>query len=243
MRVGVIQSSFIPWRGYFDFIASVDRFVFHDDIQYTKGDWRNRNKIKTAKGTEWLTVPVSYKSVSQLICETPIDNSTSWANKHLRIWQAHYQAAPYFDATKEILCLLDGNGDATISQLNIKLIRKICDYLNISTPTMLSSELALEGSKTDRLIDLLKKLNATTYLSGPSADAYLDKEAFRRAGIELEYKSYDYEPYPQLWGNFVGEVTVLDLIANCGPASSNHIYSRSPDRIVMSPMESEANGR
>lgn len=233
MKVGVIQSSFIPWRGYFDFIASVDAFVFHDDIQYTKGDWRNRNKIKTAKGSEWLTVPVSYKYVSQLICETPIDNSTPWAKKHLRIWQAHYQAAQYFDATTEILSLLDDNEGATISQLNVKLIRKICDYLNISTPTMLSSELALEGSKTERLIDLLKKLNASAYLSGPSADAYLDKEAFRRNGIQLEYKSYDYAPYPQLWGDFIGEVTVLDLIANCGSEARNHIRSRTPDTVVI----------
>ncbi|NDC49218.1 MAG: hypothetical protein EBZ61_09120 [Micrococcales bacterium] len=233
MRIGVIQSSFIPWRGYFDFIASVDTFVFHDDIQYTKGDWRNRNKIKTAKGSEWLSVPVSYKSVSQLICDTPIDNSTPWAKKHLRIWQAHYQAAPFFSATKEILTLLNDKDDATISQLNIKLIRNICEYLGISTPMMLSSELALVGSKTERLIDLLKKLNATTYLSGPSADAYLDKEAFRRNGIQLEYKSYDYAPYPQLWGDFVGEVTVLDLIANCGPEARNQLRSRTPDTVVI----------
>lgn len=89
------------------------------------------------------------------------------------------------------------------------------------------------GTKTDRLIDLSKKLNATTYLSGPSADAYLDKEAFRRNGIRLEYKSYDYEPYPQLWGPFEGAVTVLDLIANCGPAAKNHIRSRTPDKVVI----------
>nr|WP_295941669.1 WbqC family protein [uncultured Acidovorax sp.] len=233
MRVGVIQSSFIPWRGYFDFIASVDAFVFHDDIQYTKGDWRNRNKIKTAKGSEWLSVPVSYKSVSQLICDTPIDNSTHWAKRHLRIWQAHYQAAPYFGATKEILALMNDNDDATISQLNIKLIRNICEYLGISTPMMLSSELALEGSKTERLIDLLRKLNASTYLSGPSADAYLDKEAFRRNGIQLEYKSYDYAPYSQLWGDFIDEVTVLDLIANCGPEARNYIRSRAPNTVVI----------
>ncbi len=233
MRVGVIQSSFIPWRGYFDFIASVDVFVFHDDIQYTKGDWRNRNKIKTATGLQWLTVPVYYKSVSQLICDTKIDNSAQWARKHLRAWRTHYQAASYLDVAEEILTLLNENNDATISQLNISLIREICGYLGISTPMMLSTELTLEGSKTERLIDLLGKLNASAYLSGPSADAYLDKEAFRRSGIRLEYKSYDYAPYPQLWGDFVGEVTVLDLIANCGPGAKNHIRSRTPDTVVV----------
>jgi len=230
--VGAIQSSFIPWRGYFDFIASVDMFVFHDDIQYTKGDWRNRNKIKTANGTEWLTVPVSYKRVSQLICETNIDYSTLWGQKHFRVWQEHYQAAPHFNAIKEILSIVDSNQSATISELNIKLIRKICEYLNIFTPMLLSSELALEGSKTARLIDLLKKVNANAYLSGPSADKYLDKEVFRSNGIQLEYKSYDYAPYPQLWGTFSGEVTVLDLIANCGEGAKSLIRSRTPDLVV-----------
>lgn len=229
MRVGVIQSSFIPWRGYFDFIASVDAFVFHDDIQYTKGDWRNRNKIKTPKGTEWLTVPVTYKNVAQLICETPIDYSVAWGRKHLGLWRANYQAAPYFNDVMKLLFDLECGKEATISQLNIKLIRRISEYLGISTPMMLSSELALEGTKTERLIDLLKKLNATTYLSGPSADVYLDKDAFSCNGIRLEYKSYDYEPYPQLWGPFEGAVTVLDLIANCGPQARNFIRSKSPD--------------
>lgn len=233
MRVGVIQSSFIPWRGYFDFIASVDVFVFHDDIQYTKGDWRNRNKIKTKKGTEWLTVPVSYKNVAQLICETPIDYSASWGLKHLRLLREHYQTAPYFEDMMELLFDLESSKEATISQLSIKLIRRISEYLDIPTPMILSSNLDLRGSKTERLVDLLKKLNATTYLSGPSADAYLDKEAFRQNGIGLEYKSYDYEPYPQLWGEFNGAVTVLDLIANCGQQSRDLMRSRTPNLVVV----------
>ena len=232
-KVGAIQSSFIPWRGYFDFIASVDRFVFLDDVQYTTRDWRNRNKIKTPKGVEWLSVPVLHKERSQLVVDTLIDYSTPWRKKHMGTWSANYRAAPYFDVLTEILSGLDSKVDSTISQLNIKLIRIICDYLKISTPMLLSSELKLKGSKTDRLIDLLKKLNANAYLSGPNADAYLDKEAFRRNGIQLEYKSYDYAPYPQLWGEFVGEVSVLDLIANCGPEARNLIRSSTPDRIVI----------
>lgn len=233
MRVGVIQSSYIPWRGYFDFIASVDRFVFHDDIQYTKSDWRNRNRIKTPKGTEWLTVPVHYKDVSQLICETTIDDSTVWQQKHLRKVQENYHDAPYAKVALGILASAQVDDSSTISDLNIELTRRICEYLGIGTPLMCSSELALVGTKTDRLIDLLKKLHATTYLSGPSADAYLDKDAFRKNGIRLEYKSYDYAPYPQLWGPFEGAVTVLDLIANCGPEAKNHIRSRVPDRIII----------
>lgn len=233
MKVGVIQSSYIPWRGYFDFIASVDAFVFHEDIQYTKSDWRNRNRIKTKKGTEWLTVPVHYKEVSQLISETSIDHSTAWQQKHLRKMQESYREAPYVKAALDIIASIQVGHSLTISTLNINLTKEVCEYLGIATPLMVSTELSLVGTKTDRLIDLLKKLNATTYLSGPSADAYLDKDAFRRNGIRLEYKSYDYDPYPQLWGGFEGSVTVLDLIANCGPDAKNHIRSRTPDRVII----------
>lgn len=233
MKVGVIQSCYIPWRGYFDFIASVDLFVFHDDIQYTKGDWRNRNQIKTASGRCWLTVPVRYHHVAQLICDTAIDDHTPWALKHLRQWQAHYRGAPYLDDVLQLLHDLPQTQGASISELNIKLIGRICAYLGISTPMRLSSELNLTGSKTDRLIDLLTKVNARTYLSGPSADAYLDKAAFQRHGLTLAYKSYDYPPYPQQWGVFDGAVTVLDLIANCGPQARQFLYSRTPDRVVV----------
>ena len=233
MKIGVIQSSYIPWRGYFDFIASVDTFVFHDDIQYTKSDWRNRNRIKTPKGTEWLTVPVHYKETAQLICETNIDYSTLWQQKHLRKIQESYSETPYVKVAVDILASVKFNQPATISNLNIELTKRICDYLLITTPLIVSSDFSLVGSKTHRLIDLLKKLQATTYLSGPSADAYLDKDAFRRNGIRLEYKSYDYYPYPQLWGAFEGAVTVLDLIANCGSDAKNHIRSRTPDKVII----------
>ncbi len=232
MRVGVIQSSYIPWRGYFDFINSVDIFVFHDDIQYTKGDWRNRNKLKTRNGAEWLTVPVSYNNVSQLICNTEIDFSTNWSKKHIQKWNENYRRAPYIEDVNEILAPLGSSGLMTISQLNIELIKRICAYLDIYTPTVLSNELSLVGSKTPRLIDLLKKLKATSYLSGPSAETYLDKKFFFANEIQLEYKNYDYDPYPQLWGDFIGEVSVLDLIANCGLKSRDLIRSKSRNKII-----------
>lgn len=208
--------------------------MFLDDTQYSKNSWRNRNQIKTPSGLQWVTVPVRQERLNQLISETCIDNSAPWLRKHLGAWQANYARTPYFDVAMEILSGLNSDKEETISQLNIRLIRRICEYLQISTPMILSSELASEGDKTDRLIDLLKKLNVTTYLSGPSADAYLDKEAFRRHGISLEYKSYSYEPYPQLWGPFEGAVTVLDLIANCGPHSAELIHSLTPNRVIVS---------
>lgn len=232
MRVGAVQSSYIPWRGYFDFIASVDLFVFLDDVQFTVRDWRSRNKIKTPRGTEWLTVPVRHTSRSQLICETEINEDGRWRKKHLGSFSSNYAAAAHAADAFALLGELD-SADGTISQLNIALVRRICGYLGIATPLVNSTELALAGAKTDRLIDLCRKVGATAYLSGPSADAYLDKEAFRTHGIALEYKSYDYPPYPQLWGEFDGAVTVLDLIANCGAGASHHLRSRTPDLVVV----------
>lgn len=233
MRVGVIQSCYIPWRGYFDFIASVDLFVFHDDLQYTKGDWRNRNRIKTPQGSTWLTVPVCYHKTSQLICETLINSSTNWRRDHLNQLRANYGKSRYFENVLQILGDIGEAADLTISQLNIRLIRAICTYLEISTPLILSSELNLEGTKTDRLIHIMNATGGKTYLSGPSAEGYLDKTLFKQHDIKLEYKSYDYDSYPQLWGEFEGAVTVLDLIANCGPESKKLIGSKSPNIVVV----------
>lgn len=229
MRVAAIQPSFIPWRGYFDIIASVDLFVLLDDVQFTKRDWRNRNKIKTPNGTEWLTVPVVYNSRSQLILDTSIDYSQPWGKQFHATWRANYSRAPFFAQLSPLISDVGNGEDATISELDSKLTKRVCSYLGISTPMLFSSGLEIEGTKTDRLINLLRKLKATTYLSGPSADAYLDKDAFRRHGIGLEYKSYDYPPYSQQWGTFDGAVTVLDLIANCGASARNYLRSLKPN--------------
>lgn len=233
VRIGIIQSSFIPWRGYFDFIASVDRFVFLDDTQYTQRNWRNRNRIKTAAGTKWITVPVHYRHQSQLICDTEIDQSSNWPQKHLAQWRLHYGQTPFLGDVLEILDDLPSHGSKTISDLNIKLIRHICQYLHIETPLIMSVELDPQGRKTERLIDIVKKLGGDTYLSGPSADAYLDHRAFASAGIGLEYKRYEYAPYPQAWGAFDGEVSVLDLIANCGRDAAARLRSMAPDRVIV----------
>lgn len=233
MKIAAIQSSFIPWRGYFDFIASVDAFVIYDDVQYSKNSWRNRNKIKTSKGVEWLTVPVLHKNLSQLITETYIQQDIPWSKKHLGAWNSNYRKAPFYSIIMELLGEFDDKAHTTITELNSYLIRRICNYLEIKTPIILSNELSLQGRQTHRLIDLLKKLKATSYLSGPVADIYLDKKVFMENGIALEYKSYDYTPYPQLWGEFIGEVTVLDLIANCGPDSKKFLRSRSSNIVVL----------
>lgn len=232
MRVGIIQSNYLPWRGYFDFIRTVDLFIFNDDLQFTKRDWRNRNRIKTPNGAQWITVPVHYAHTAQLISDTKIDQSKDWKRDHRNLISTNYSAAPYVRTALAILDAAYAHGDRTISELNIRLVRLICNYLGISTPFGMSSDYSVSGSKTERLLALIKASGATTYLSGPNASAYLDVSLFSRNGISLEFKSYDYEKYPQLWGDFRGDVTILDLIANCGDESRKLLTSRTSNALV-----------
>ena len=225
MRVGVIQSNYIPWRGYFDFIDSVDLFVFHDDLQYTKNDWRNRNKILTPDGLRWLTVPVKYKQVSQLIEEVPIDYSQDWRQQHLNQLEANYRRAPFYQSYIHQFAGIITAEYSSISDLNVALCKWIMGILGIRTPIRMSRELGLSGTKSERLIDLLTKVGCTRYLSGPSASAYLDVKLFEQHGIEVEYKSYDYPRYPQLQGNFEGGVSILDLLFNTGPDAVRYLHA------------------
>lgn len=233
MRVGIIQSCYIPWRGYFDFIDDVDLFIFHDDLQYTKGDWRNRNKIKTPRGLVWVIVPVHYKSTSQLICETIIDYSQRWIKKTINQMADNYQTSPYFKTYSDEFFNILNQKYETISQLNININNWIMQTLNIKTEIRISSEFHPVGSKTDRLIDILKKVGATSYLSGPSAKDYIEVEKFKEAGIGLEYKVYEYQEYPQLHGPFEPHVSVLDLLFNCGPDSRKYLKSLTPNKVVI----------
>ena len=216
MKAAIIQSNYLPWRGYFDFIDSVDLFIVYDDVQFTRRDWRTRNLLKTAQGPRWLSVPVRYRERSQLICETEIDYSRDWQTDHLNLVRLHLAKAPYL---RHVLVLMESAFDLrfrTISELNVAFMRAICAYLRIETPLRMSSEFGATGAKTERLIQLLTAAGATSYLSGPSARGYLDAPRFEAAGIALEYKTYDYPPYAQLWGPFDGAVSILDTIANCG---------------------------
>lgn len=232
MRIGAIQSSYIPWRGYFDFIASVDTFVVYDDVQYSKGSWRNRNRVKTAQGTRWITVPVRV-SLGQPIDAVEIgDPGAAWQDAHRRQLEAALGEAPHF---ADALALWRGAADAGeryLSRLNVRLIRAVNEYLGIGTPIVQARDLDLRGSRTERLLSMLQRLGASEYLSGPSASAYLDVGLLNRNGIRVIYKSYDYPPYPQLWGGFDGAVSVLDLVANTGTAARDFLSTLTPDVLV-----------
>jgi hypothetical protein len=212
MKVGIIQSNFLPWRGYFDFIRETELFILHDDLQYTKGDWRNRNKIKTERGLEWITVPVRYRHTKQLIEETQVDYSTPWAQKVLNRIRDSYRRAPHFEYYFSELADLLSQPAVSISDLNLSLIHWVCHHLEIHTPIKMSREFHPHGAKTERLIGILQQVKATTYLSGPAAQAYLIPQMFEQAGIRLEYKQYDYSEYEQLYPPFESAVSVIDLL-------------------------------
>jgi hypothetical protein len=212
MKVGIIQSNFLPWRGYFDFIRETDLFIVHDDLQFTKGDWRNRNKIKTPRGVEWITVPVHYRHTSQSIEETQVDYSTPWVLKMLNRIRESYRRAPCFEPYFSELADLLIQPAASISDLNLRLINWVCSRFEIDTPIKMSRDYKPQGAKTERLIGILQQVKATTYLSGPAAKTYLLPELFNQAGIQLEYKQYEYPEYDQLYSPFESKVSVIDLL-------------------------------
>lgn len=224
-RVAIIQSNYIPWKGYFDIIHDVDLFVFHDDLQYTKNDWRNRNKIKSPAGATWLTIPVGTDE-HRLICDVRLPDG-AWAGKHWRLIQQHYSRAPYFAAYRpfleEVFC---GRRWSTLSELNQYLIAEVAKrFLGITTEFRDSREFALREKKQERVLELLHKVGATAYVSGPAAKSYIDEEKFREAGIELIWKSYaGYPEYPQFFPPFEHGVTVLDLLFHTGRKAEWYIW-------------------
>lgn len=232
-RVGILQSNYVPWRGYFDLMDDCDVFIVYDDVQYTKSDWRNRNKLKTRTGTTWMTVPVRRSGLATRIDEAMIDWTKDWTEKHRHLVIENYCGAPYFEEISSAFFEVLDRRHLRLSALNVALLRTIAARLDIETKIVLSSELYPHGGKTDRLISLVKSVGGDIYLSGPSAESYLDRDAFQRAGLALEYKSYDYEPYQQLWGAFDGAVSILDLLMNTGPAARRYLKSCTPNRLVL----------
>ena len=237
MRIGIIQSCYVPWRGFFDFIDSVDLFVIFDDVRYPMGrSWRNRNQVKTAKGPKWITVPVVSETRHGPIDRVVIaDDVGPWREEHLRSLHESLHASAFYHDALDIWEEGVSARDNYLSALNVRLIRLICDYLKINTPIAFARDFKATGAKTDRLIELCRKTGATCYLSGPTAKGYIDERSFLDAGIALEYKTYVYPAYPQPGGAFMGSVSVLDLIANCGPDSRKFLKSTAPSEIAVTP--------
>lgn len=225
--VAIVQSSYIPWKGYFDLINSVDEFIFLDDVQFTRRDWRNRNRVKTPDGVVWMTIPVvSHGRYLQRIDET-VAMADDWRRRHWQTLVHNYARAPYFHELASCFeQIFRGSDERRLSLINRTFIEAVCGVLGITTELRWSSEYAVEGVKTERLVRLCERAGATAYLSGPTARAYIDESMFAERGITVEYMDYaDYPAYPQLHPPFDHHVTALDLLFHTGAEAPMYMKS------------------
>ena len=228
MTCVILQPSYIPWRGYFHQIQKADLFVFYDDVQYDRHGWRNRNLIKTPAGPKWLTIPVHSTGAAldqTAICEMRTAPDEDWPRKHLETLRHNYVRAPYFVRYSPMLEDWYRKRPARLADFTIETTIQLARELGIGhTRFLLSSSLGCTGAKTERLLSILRCTGATRYLSGPAARAYLDVELLNSAGIEVEWMTYNYPPYPQLYPPFDGQLSALDLLLNTGPEAHRYVW-------------------
>lgn len=217
-RVGIVQSNYIPWCGYFDLISQCDEFVFLDDVQYTKNDWRNRNKIKTAIGAQWLTIPCG-TNISRRIDQV-IVSDTNWARKHWKTITQNYNKTRYFSEFEEVLKAFywSWQSPTSLSAINQTLITHISqEILGLHCQFHSSRHLNVDGVRTARLAAMVQKLEGTHYISGPSAKSYLNFDIFREKKIDVIFAKYPrYGPYSQKGRAFIENLSILDAIFNLG---------------------------
>jgi len=225
-RIAILQSNYIPWKGYFDLINSVDEFILYDTAQFTKNDWRNRNTIKTPRGVAWLTIPVRH-NFGQMIQETRVSN-LAWGQKHWSSLLQNYSKAPHFREYAPLFESLyrDIASEQYLSAINFRFMRAVCAILDISTPITWSRDYRLVDGKIERLVDLCRHAGADEYLSGPAAKDYIQEKSFSDVGITLKYMDYSgYPEYRQLYPPFEHGVSILDLIFNEGPNAPQYLNS------------------
>ncbi len=217
MKVAIIQSNYLPWKGYFDIIHDSDIFCFYDEVKYTKNDWRNRNKLYSKNGLFWLTIPIHKDAVKQKISEVMLPK-TNWKEEHYTVIRETYKKAKFFSQLEPLIeDFYHGNDWEFLSDLNQVFIKKISKTIGIETKFVNSKDYDLEGGRVERLINLLVKLGATEYISGPAAKDYLNgyENLFEAENIKLTFKDYSgYSPYPQLSYPFENYVSIIDMIAN-----------------------------
>ena len=227
-KVAIIQSNYIPWKGYFDIINRVDEFILLDTVQYTRRDWRNRNLIKSPQGKKWLTISVNVRGMhgQQSINEVTIADST-WPLVHWDSIRSLYREAPHFSEYKDRFEeLFRGCNEDRLSQVNYRFLTGVLPMLGIQTPIKWDTDYgSISGTSTERLVNLCRAAGATHYLSGPAAKDYIQPEQFAAAGIALEYIDYSgYPEYPQLYPPFDHAVSIIDLILMCGPKTPYFIW-------------------
>jgi hypothetical protein len=218
--IGILQPGYLPWLGFFEQVGRVDVFVLYDDVQYDKGGWRNRNRIKGPTGPLWLTVPVSVNSSERpSICDVRIDRSRPWAEKQIKTVRQYYGKARFFsDYAEEFFGILARPWDLLVS-LDIELIHWLAGKFGLTTPVLRSSEMGIEGPRIQRLVDIIKFLGGSCFYEGAAGKDYIDVNEFNGQGIEVQFQDYQHPTYPQLHGKFVSHLSALDLLLNCGPES------------------------
>lgn len=215
----VEQPNYIPWIGYFDLIRQADVWIWYDDVQYTRRDWRNRNRVAAGDVASWLTIPVRTKGrFEQTIRETQIDYSQPWIRQHTETIRRCYARAPFFDTVRAIVEPALEARPERLADLTIRMNEAISEALRFTPSFARSSELASARSgRQDRLVEICRRVEATTYLSGPSARRYIDPRIFAEAGIELRYIVYDYPPYARGAHPYVPNLSIVDALAWLGP--------------------------
>ncbi|SHJ54217.1 WbqC family protein [Cycloclasticus pugetii] len=226
-KIAILQSNYIPWKGYFDLINMVDEFVLYDDMQYTRRDWRNRNKILTPHGLKWLSIAVDVKGkYHQKINETKIIEP-DWGLKHWQVIKQFYSKAAYFKENEEAFeYFYLNNKNEYLSEINFKFISLINEILGIKTKIRYSSEFNLIDGQTKKLLGICQQASADVYLSGPAAQGYFDEDLAKQMGVQIEWMDYTgYPTYKQLHAPFEHGVTILDLIFNEGPNATQFMKS------------------
>ena len=220
MVLSAHQPVYLPWLGLFHKVALADTFVWFDDVQYLPKDWNNRNKIKTAAGATWLTVPVESQGHREKpIRDIRINNREPWRRKHWRSILLNYKSAPYFDSYGGFLEDVYAREWEYLSELNEYMFRWFLSVLGIEVTLLRASELNLEGKKSDLVLDMCQRLKADVYIFGALGRDYAETEKFARAGVQVIFQEYTHPVYPQLHGDFISHLCILDLLFNCGGES------------------------
>ncbi len=220
MRAAILQPGYLPWLGFFEQIYKSDIFVIYDDVQYDKHGWRNRNRIKTADGIQWVTVPISTKREGKpKINQVRIDNARDWRKKHLMSIQQNYCRAPFYDKHIGFFEEVYRIKWEYLMDLNMVFIGWIMSCLGLERKIIKISEFAVHGDRIGRLIEICKKMGINTFYEGSAGRDYIDEEVFRQQGITVEYQDYKHPVYKQLHGKFIPYLSSIDLLFNAGPDS------------------------
>jgi hypothetical protein len=219
MIVAVHQPQYLPWLGYFDKIDRADVFVLLDNVQFKKNEWQNRNKIKTAQGWQWLTVPVLYK-YPQLINQVTINNRVNWQHKQKQALVSNYKKAPCFEMVTNMLGDIFSSPWEYISQLNIEIVKTTARALGIDTQIYIASELGeFPQDPDERLVAITKHFGSGTYLAGMGGKGYMNLDTYEKSGVEVIFQDFKHPVYKQLFGDFEPFMSSIDLLFNHGDKS------------------------